>query len=151
MTLAGVDIIFDDGSTRFAMWKNVIVQVRRGKLTASALDLMMASWRSRQQRSPRQIFGVFVITEGAELPAADARKRQIEVLTEVGASGRLHAAVVLEGSGVLADLRRAVVASLGGNRVDVYKTSEEAARSLSELAGAPSEAEILAVVRAARG
>jgi hypothetical protein len=147
--MEGIEIVLDDGGSRFARRRNVFVQVRTGKLTLQALDLMMASWRSWQRKIDGPIYAMFVIAADADMPTAEVRARQKEVIAEVGRGGRLRAAIVIEGQGVFAHLRRTII-ELTSPGSHCYGDVEEAASALSKEKGAPSREELLAVVKAAR-
>jgi hypothetical protein len=145
-----IEIVLDDGANRVAMGPNVVVQVRHGEQSTTALDLMVATFRARKRQSDHAFFGLFVVEESAPIPAPPVRKRQIEVIGEILGSGRVHAALVLEGSGVMADLKRVVLRTLSDARLPIHKTVAEAIRSLAKYPGAPPAAALQAVVDAAR-
>lgn len=146
-----VEIVFDDGATRFVCWRNVYVQVRKGPLTLEALDLMIATWRMRQQKAPSRTFAFFVVTRDAEPPSAEVRARQGIVIDEVMDTNRLEGALVVEGEGALADTHRALAHGVSKRRPQIHATVEEAARAVAKFADAPTEKEILEVIRIARG
>ncbi len=145
-----IEIVLDDGGSRFAQWRNVIVQVRTGKLTLEALDLMVASWRTLKGKVQGPIYAVFIIAADADMPTAEVRARQKEVIAEIGRGGRLRSAIVIEGEGVFAHLRRTII-ELTAQGVRTFPSAEEAADALAREKGAPTRDRILAVVKVARG
>lgn len=145
-----VDIVFDDGGSRFASYRNVIVQVRWGRLTAEALDFMLAHWRQRQRKAPSKMFAFFVITERAPLPEVEVRDKQREVVEELLESNRVEAALVIEGDGPLVETRRVLARLVSRRKGEIFPTVEAAADSIAKFADAPTEKEILEIVRATR-
>lgn len=150
MSAAGIEIVFDDGSSRFALQRNVFAQVRRGRLTVEALDLMMVTWRSMARKEPGMIYGIFVIEPDAEMPPVDVRTRQKQAFVELAASKRLRGALVVEGSGVYVQLRRVIVRTMSDTQM--FYDVDDAARYLVSLQEPkpPSVADLLAVAAAAR-
>lgn len=146
----GIEILFDDGSSRFAVRRNTFAQVRRGRLTVEALDLMMATWRSLVRKTPGSIYGLFVIEADADMPPTEVRLRQKEILTEIGATKRLRGALVVEGSGIYVQLRRVLLRSMSD--APTFYEVEDAARHLASLKeeDAPSAQELVELAAAAR-
>jgi hypothetical protein len=145
----GIEIILDDGSNRVARRKNVFVQFRRGKLTIAALDGMLESYRLIARTTTGPIFALFVIAADADVPNANVRVRQKEVLAEIARDGRMRAAVVVEGEGIFAHLGRTIVSGMSPG-IAALRDVETAARELARMEGAPAESEILSVAAAAR-
>ncbi len=145
-----IDIILDDGANRVAIARNVFVQVRCGEQTETALDLMMATFRARKRQGTSVYFALFVVEDGAPAATAAVRKRQAQVIGEVLGSGRVHVAAVLEGEGIMADLKRIALRALADARVSIHSNVPDAVRALGKLAGAPPAAHLTAVVDAAR-
>jgi hypothetical protein len=145
-----VEVVLDDGSSRVAVARNIIVQVRTGRLTIDALDRMLAIWRTRLAPRNVPVFGIFVIGADAEMPPPKTHERQREVLREVYERGLMRGALVVEGTGIFVKLRKEMLSSMIGAR-PLFYTAEEAALHLAREDGAPSAAELLAVVAVARG
>jgi hypothetical protein len=145
-----IEIVLDDGSNRVALWRNVFVQVRHGAQTMQSLDLLIGSWRMLKHRASGDLFGLFILEAGAEMAGAEVRKRQLAVLKEVFDAARLHRVIVIEGQGILADLKRVMARGLTDSRTKIFCDAREAAQALANRPGAPSVAELLAVVDAAR-
>ncbi len=145
-----IDILLDDGANRVAMGQNVFVQVRHGEQTEVALDLMIATFRARKRHDQRMYFALFVVEEGAPVASAAVRKRQTEVIGEILASGRVHIAAVLEGAGIMSDLKRIALRALADSRVGIHNDVEAAIRALTKMPGAPPASLLGAVAEAAR-
>lgn len=145
-----IDVVLDDGSNRIAVWRNVFVQVRRGPQTMQSCDLLSVSWRSLRRVVEGELFALFVVEERAETPTTEVRRRQAVIIKEVFAQGRLRAAVVIEGDGIVADLKRTAARALGEGRVKIFSDVWDAARMLAALPDAPSMVDLLAVVDVAR-
>jgi hypothetical protein len=145
-----IEIVLDDGSNRVALWRNTFVQLRRGVQTTQSIDLLMGSWRAFKLRIEGDLFALFVVEANAHMVGPDVRKRQREVIKEVLSHNRLHRVVVLEGEGILADLKRVAARGLADSRTKIFRDVLEAAESLARTPGAPSVAEMLSVVSAAR-
>jgi hypothetical protein len=145
-----IEIILDDGSNRLALWRNVFVHVRSGAQTVQSLDLLMGSWRSLKHRLNGDIFAFSIIAADAETVSMEVRKRRAAVIKEMIARDRLHLAAVIEGEGMLADLRRIMVRGVTDSRTQIFSNTQEAARMLATLPSAPSVEEMLAVIDAAR-
>jgi hypothetical protein len=145
-----IEVVLDDGSNRIAVWRNVFVQARRGPQTMQSCDLLSVSWRSLKRGFEGDLFAIFIVEPGAEAPGPEVRRRQIAIIKEVFAYGRLQPAVVIEGDGVIADLKRTAARGLADGRVKVFSDVWDAVRMLAALPGAPSMAEMLAVVDVAR-
>ena len=144
-----IEIVLDDGSNRVAVWRNVVVHVRRGAQTVQSLDLLIGSWRSLKHRIENDIFALTVITEDAGTVSAEVRKRRAAVVKELTAHRRLHLAVVIKGEGLVADLRRTMVRGVADARTKVFSNTGEAARMIATLPGAPTLEEMHAVIEAA--
>jgi hypothetical protein len=145
-----IDIILDDGANRVAIAQNVFVQVRNGEQTETALDLMMATFRARKQQGQQVYFALFVVEDGAPTATPAVRKRQTQVIGEVLASGRVHVAAVIEGDGIMADLKRIALRALADSRVGIHQNVPDAIRALGRIPGAPPASLLTAVVEAAR-
>ncbi len=145
-----IDIILDDGANRVAMAQNVFVQVRHGEQTEVALDLMIATFRARKRHDQRMYFALFVVEDGAPVATAPVRKRQTEVIREILGSGRVQIAAVLEGDGIMSDLKRIALRALADTRVGIHNNVEDAVRALAKVPGAPPASLLTAVVEAAR-
>ena len=144
-----IEIVLDDGSNRVAALRNVVVHVRRGAQTLQSLELLIGSWRSLKHRIEGNIFAVSVITEDAGTVSAEVRKRRIAVVKELTSHRRLHLAVVIEGEGLVADLRRIMVRGVADARTKIYRDTQEAARTIATMPDAPTLEEMLAVIDAA--
>ena len=150
MGAAKIEIMFDDGSSRFAVLRNMFAQVRRGRLTVEALDLMAATWRSLVRKVPGPLYGLFVLEADADMPPVEVRTRQKELFAEIATSKRLRGALVVEGSGVYVQLRRVILRTM--SETQMFYDVEEAARHLASSSDErpPSVADLVAVAAAAR-
>jgi hypothetical protein len=145
-----IEIVLDDGSNRVAVWRNVFVHVRSGAQTEQSLDLLIGSWRSLKHRVSGDIFAFSIIAADAETVSVEVRKRRAAVVKEMTAHALLHLAAVIEGEGLLADLRRIMARGVTDSRTKICSDTREAARTLAALPSAPSVDEMLAVIDATR-
>lgn len=134
---------------RFVRWRDVFVQVRWGTLTVVALERMLDVFRSASLTRPGKRFAIFVIEPDANVPTAEVRARQKEVLAELGAAGRLFGIVVIEGQGLLAHLGRANMATMSPETLVVGDVGE-ASRILARERGTDDAEELAKVVTSAR-
>lgn len=145
-----IEIVIDDGSNRVVIWRNVFVHVRRGPQTMQSLDLLVGTWRSLKRTVDGEIFVLSIIAADAGTADAAVGKRRAAVVREVFGSRRVRSAVVIEGEGILADLRRIMVRGVADSRTKIFGDAWDAARMLAGIPGAPNMAELLAVIDVAR-
>lgn len=140
------EVVHDDGSSRLLRWRNAVVQLRRGELTRTTLELVREKLRSL----PRPTFVLVILEQDATIPNAELRSLQIDILNEVRERPDVHVAVVIEGNSARADLRRMILRSAAFGKGVPFPSVERAAEVLATEAGAPTAEDFLMLVRAAR-
>ena len=147
----GVDaeVLFENVSGRVVRFRDVFVQVRWGVLTVAALDRMQEIFQAEASKTTGKIYAVFVIEPDADVPTAEVRARQKQVLADLGETGRLFGIVVIEGHGLLAHLGRSNMATMAPGTLCVDDVAE-AARILARERGTDDADEIVKVVQASR-
>jgi hypothetical protein len=145
-----VEVLLENASGRVArIDEDVYVQVRWGILTIAALDRMHDIFLATRRRTPRKLHALFVIEPGADVPTAEVRARQKEVLAAIGASGPFLGIVVIEGQGLLAHLGRSNMAKTSPETLCVDDVAE-AARILARERGTDDAADIVSAVERVR-
>jgi hypothetical protein len=140
-----VEVLFENASGRVARFRDIYVQVRWGVLTIAALDRMVEIFRAARAEASGAVYALFVIEPGADVPTAEVRARQKEVLAEIGASGALLGIVVIEGQGLLAHLGRANMAKTSPETLCVDDVAD-AARILARERSQDDADEIVSAV-----
>jgi hypothetical protein len=125
------------------------VQVRWGILTLAALDKMAEIIRAARAKSAGTLYALFIIEPGADVPTADVRARQKEVLAESALNGPIRGIVVIEGQGLLAHLARSNMATASPETLCVDDVAE-GARVLARERGKDDAAEIVSAVARVR-
>lgn len=143
------EVLVETGSGRVARYRDVFVQVRWGMLSLAGLDRMVEVFRATRRTTTGKLYALFVIEPDADVPTAEVRARQKEVLAELGAGGPLLGIVVIEGQGVLAHLGRSNMATMSPETLCVDDVAE-AARILARERGTDDAAEIVSAVARAR-
>lgn len=143
-----VTILFENGAGRVARIGDIYVQVRWGVLTIAALDEMAKIVRAARA-SFGSVYALFVIEPGADVPTAEVRARQKELLAEIGSSGPFLGIVVIEGQGLLAHLARSNMATASPETLCVDDVAE-GARVLARERGKDDAAEIVSAVARVR-
>jgi hypothetical protein len=138
-------VLFENASGRVARVCDVYVQVRWGILTIAALDKMVDIVRAARAKTNGAIYALFVIEPGADVPTADVRARQKEVLAEIAATGPFLGIVVIEGQGLLAHLGRSNLAATSPETIVVDDVAE-AARIVARERGTDDAADIVSAV-----
>lgn len=144
-----IEVLYESASMRVARFGDIHVQVRWGMLTVAALDRMFEMFHRARTATTGPIYAVFVIEPDADVPTAEVRARQKEVLAEIGADGRFFGIVVIEGQGLLAHLGRANMAKTSPETLCVEDVAE-AARVLARERNTDDADEIVSAVRRVR-
>jgi hypothetical protein len=138
-------VLFESASGRVARVCDVYVQIRWGVLTIAALEKMTDIVRAARTTTKGRIYALFVIEPGADVPTAEVRARQKEVLAEIAATGPFLGIVVIEGQGLLAHLARSNLAATSPETLVVDDVAE-AARIVARERGSGDAADIVSGV-----
>ena len=138
------EILFENSAGRVARIGDVYVQVRWGVLTIAALDEMAKIVRAARAKEPGAVYALFVIEPGADVPTAEVRARQKELLAEIGSSGPFLGIVVIEGQGLLAHLARSNMATASPETLCV----DDVAQGARVLAREPGKDDATVIVSA---
>jgi hypothetical protein len=144
-----VEVLLESASGRMARVDDIYVQVRWGILTVAALDRMLEIFRDRRWKTRRMLYALFVIEPDADVPTAEVRARQKEILAEVASGGPFIGIVVIEGQGLLAHLGRSNMATMAPETLCVDEVAE-AARILARERGKDDADAIVSAVEIVR-
>lgn len=106
-----LSLVYADEQNVLTVFRNALVQVRRGPINKAIFDRIAARTRLLQRAHPAGIGMLVVLEPDAPIPDAELRAHQTAMLKEMTARGRVCTAVVLLGSGVTNDLRRVAVSA----------------------------------------
>jgi hypothetical protein len=137
-----VDVYRHDRDNLVVGYKNVIVQIRNGRLTLEALDHIHSMGKLLLSRHAGPCGALLVVEDGALFPDPDVRRAQTRVVRELfGFHPRCHVAGVLAGKGLGMSLLRSGYRFLlmGQPRLHSCNTIPAAARWLGPAIGRPSD------------
>jgi hypothetical protein len=146
--LVAVEYLIRGNDMVFALWrKRVVVQVRRGELTAAALSkLRDDALAIAKQDTP--LGALLVVEDGAPIPSAEARPLQRALVTDMLAYESVRIATVTLGTDISAAMARSAgrMVTRSSPRLAAFDTVPPAvlwlAQQLSAI-GAPVRAEEL--------
>lgn len=144
-----VEVLFENPAGRVVRFRDIFVQVRWGVLSVASLDRMQEIFRAHASKTTGKLHVLFVIEPDADVPTAEVRARQKQVLADLGDTGRLFGIVVIEGHGLLAHLGRSNMATMAPGTLCVGDVAE-AARMLARERGTDDADEIVSAVERAR-
>lgn len=110
--MAGADelnIAYADTAVAYGTWRNILIQVRRGELTAERVQRMEAVFRRArlEVKGPAMLIGL--LEPDAPVASATVRKLQTELLRAASNDPRHHFSVVIEGESLTTHLQRTII------------------------------------------
>jgi hypothetical protein len=136
-----------------ARWNRVLVQIRTGAMTLDIATQIQTSGKLARFRipPPQRIGFLAVVAANAPLAERDAIPVQRENLARLSADERIHSAVVSEGSGPGAMIKRAFLRPmLRGPRIEMFATVGPAVAWLLKAIDEPDVRGLLDYVAALR-
>lgn len=148
--MSELEVLVEDEGNLLARAGNVVIQVRRGMMSASVLDRMESAARLLRASSAGPVGGIAVIEEGAQLAGAELRTRQAQVVRALLSDPRTHLVSVVLGDSVGTRAVRTVmrVLLLGTPRLHTASTLEDGVAWLSARVNMPVVSLMRAVERA---
>ena len=134
---ANQNVLLDVGGNVLLRRDRILVQVRRGPLTAEVLGAIEITTRHLLQSSKDPVGFVSILEVGAPVVEAELRARQRAVITELLTRGNARLVAVIIGDGVAASLRRTLVRTtvVGNPRIEICATPADAARVMNAHTG----------------
>jgi hypothetical protein len=151
------EVLLKDADGTMVLWRrSVLVQVRRGQLTAEVLQRAGAALRPLL-REGHPLGALFVLEPTAAVPTDEIRAMQASLLDELTAHAPMRMAAVILGEGVTPSLNRSAGRLVAMGKRSLQRFSDERAgeawlaAQLSALGAQVTAEDLAAVVRQARG
>ncbi len=148
-----LDVHIDDGDNVLASCRNVVVQVRTGRMTRAALTHIESVLRLTRARQRAEAVGmVAIIEETAEPPEAEVRARQAEVIKSLLSSPNSYSCAVMLGTSTRSMVLRSVIRMLvlAHRRFHIARDEQSAAAWLAERVGTFDADELMTLIAQAR-
>jgi len=120
-----------------ASWRNVFVQLRRGRLTGPDVERFTHLALALRERIPGAAGAFLLVEQSAVVPEEDARVLQRNFIRRLASDTKMHVASVIEGDGVQTMLKRTVARTLivANPRVKIFATVDPAVAYLAPQVG----------------
>jgi hypothetical protein len=152
--MADTEVFWNPPGHVLARWNRVVVQLRTGTMTRDRAMQIQTSAKLARARiaAPHRIGVLIVVAASAPLAERDAIPIQRETLLRINADERVHLAVVSEGSGAGAIIKRAYLRPITrGPRTQVFATVGPAVAWLLKAIDEPDVRGLLDHAAALRG
>lgn len=150
--MESAEILVQEEGNLVARYRNVLIQIRSGAMTASVLDRIENGALLMRASSGGPVGAIAILEEGASLAGPAVRNRQMEVLRSLLSDPRTHLSSVVLGDSIGTRALRTFMrlALLGKPRVHAAATVDEAIDWLCKRLGTPTRAELRAAIATVR-
>ncbi len=147
---SAVEMLVEDDGNLFALYKNVMLQIRVGALSLETLELAQSAgrlMRARKRGQPGAL--ISVLEESASVTSAEVRRKQMEAIQSYLANDNCWMVAIITATGVKGSLLRAAVrlVALGQPKLGVYGSTNSAVVWLaSQMRAEPTAPEMAALI-----